>query len=157
MTKDDAENLYLLNLDPAVVRHTGDSPFESVEEAERFLASYDHYEKYGCGRWAVITSRDSGFIGWCGLSYTARLDEHDIGFRFFKSKWNQGYATESAKACIDYGFEKLKLKRIVGRVMKENIPSLKVLEKIGLQFIKPIVFSGHEGLEYEIENSSVQR
>ena len=157
LTIDDAENLYLLNLDPDVARYTGDSPFESAEEAGRFLASYDQYEKYGCGRWAVITSRDSEFIGWCGLSYTPGLDEYDIGFRFFKSKWNQGYATESARACIDHGFEKLKLERIVGRAMKENTASLKVLEKIGLKFVKPIVFSDHEGLVYEIENSGEEK
>jgi len=154
LTIDDAENLYLLNLDPDVVRYTGDSPFDSVEETERFIGAYDQYQKYGCGRWAVITAKDGKFIGWCGLSYTPELDEYDIGFRFFKSKWNQGYATESARACIDHGFEELKLERIVGRVMKENAASLKVLEKIGLEYIKPIAFSGHEGLEYGIKNKS---
>ena len=45
LTIDDAENFYLLNLDPAVVRYTGDSPLESAEEEGRFLASYDQYEK----------------------------------------------------------------------------------------------------------------
>lgn len=148
----DAENLHLLNLDPDVIRHTGDTPFNSVEEAVRFLEAYDQYDKYGCGRWAVLTANDDSFIGWCGLNYTPELDEYDIGFRFFKSEWNRGYATESARACVDHGFEKLMLPRIVGRVMKENIASVKVLKKIGLKFIKPIVFSGHEGLAYSIEN-----
>ena len=51
----------------------------------------------------------------------------DIGFRFFETEWNKGYATQSATACVQYGFKKLKLKRIVGRAMKENIGSIKVL------------------------------
>ena len=151
LTSEDAEDLYLLNLDPDVVRYTGDMPFESVGEAIKFLQAYNQYQKYGCGRWAVTTIKEDKFIGWCGLNYTPGLDEFDIGFRFFKSEWNRGYATESARACIEHGFEKLNLSRIVGRAMKENIASLNVLEKIGLKYIHPIVFDDHEGLVYEIE------
>jgi len=148
---EDAEDLHLLNLDPDVIRHTGDGPFGSIEAAADFLERYDQYEKYSCGRWAVITNDDKKFIGWCGLSYTPELDEYDIGFRFFKSAWGKGYATESARACIDFGFRNLKLHHIVGRAMKQNVASLKVLEKIGLKFIKPMVFSGHDGLLYRVE------
>ena len=44
MTITDAENAYLLNLDPDVIKYTGDEPFESVENAKMFLANYDHYK-----------------------------------------------------------------------------------------------------------------
>lgn len=56
-------------------------------------------------------------------------NETDIGFRFFEEEWNKGYATESATACVQYGFKNLKLKLIVGRAMKENIGSMKSLKK----------------------------
>ena len=154
MTIKDAESLYLLNLDLEVLKYTGDEPFKSVENAKRFLENYDHYEKYNFGRWAVIDKSTNVFLGWCGLKYTPEFDEYDIGFRFFKKYWNKGYATESAKVCLNLGFNKYNITEIVGRVMTENIGSIKVLEKIGLTFFKPFNFDGEKGLIYKIIKNS---
>ena len=129
-------------------------PFKSVEDARLFVENYNHYDKYGFGRWAVIKKKDDKFIGWCGLKYTSNLDEYDIGFRFFKKEWNKGFATESAKACLDYGFNKYKMNKIVGRAMRKNIGSINVLEKIGLTFDKPFIFDEHEGLLFSIKKRS---
>lgn len=157
MTIEDAENTYLLNLDREVVKYTGDNPFETIERAKKFLANYDHYRKYDFGRWAVINKTNNKFLGWCGLKYTQELNEYDIGFRFLKKEWNKGYATESAKACVELGFEKYKMNEIIGRAMKENISSIKVLEKIGLTYFKTFDFDGQEGLIYKIENKNMPR
>ena len=68
--------------------------------------------------------------------------------RFFRRYWGRGYATEAARACLDYGFRILRLKRIVGRVMRENAASVRVLEKIGLEFWKEFDFMEHPGLYF---------
>lgn len=151
LTLTDTENFYLLNKDPEVIRHTGDVSFKSQNDAELFLKEYDHYRKYGHGRWAVINKVNETFIGWCGLKYTPEIDEYDIGFRFFKSEWNKGFATESAKACIIFGFKNFKINEIVGRAMKENIGSVRVLEKIGLRLDKDFDFDGEEGVIYKVQ------
>ena len=146
--EEDAPFFYELNEDPEVVRYTGDPPFDSVESARFFLRSYDQYEKYGYGRWAVLLKPNNEWIGWCGLKHQPELGETDIGFRFFRRYWGQGYATESARACLDYGFNTLGLKRVVGRAMKDNKASIRVLEKIGLEFWKEFDFEAHPGLLY---------
>lgn len=151
MTVDDASNAYGLNLDPDVVKYTGDVSFVSVDEAREFLANYDHYKKYGFGRWAVIEKMNHEFLGWCGLKYTPEDDEFDIGFRFLKKYWNKGYATEAAKPCIEFGFNKWDMQVIVGRAMKENIGSIKVLEKIGLTYSRDSKCGGEPGVIYSIE------
>jgi RimJ/RimL family protein N-acetyltransferase len=133
LNPEDAENFYLLNLDPDVMRYTGDVAFNSIHEAKSFLENYDHYEKHEFGRWAVQRISDDVFLGWCGLKYSPELDEVDLGFRFFKSFWNQGFATEAASLCLELGFGKFELKRIVGRAMSENLASIRVLEKIGFE------------------------
>ncbi len=153
ITVDDSENAYLLNLDPEVIKYTGYGSFESIEKAREFLENYNHYKKYGFGRWAVINKIDNEFLGWCGLKFTQELNEFEIGFRFFKKYWNLGYATETAKAFIDLGFYKFGMKEIVGRAMKKNIGSIKVLEKIGLVFNNSFDFNGQEGVVYKIEKS----
>jgi ribosomal-protein-alanine N-acetyltransferase len=151
ITESDAENAYLLNLDPDVIKYTGDKSFDSPAEAREFLSRYDHYKKYGFGRWGVISKENSEFMGWCGLKYSADTDEHDIGFRFFKKHWNKGYATESAMACLQLGFEKFNMGTIVGRAMKENAASIRVLEKIGLIYWKDFDFDGQQGVVYRVD------
>lgn len=151
LTTDDAQHFFLLNSDPEVMMYTGDSPFENVAEAEKLLRNYDQYRKYGIGRWAVINKQDNAFLGFCGLKYSADVDEYDIGFRFFRDQWNKGYATESAKACIDYAFGNLNLNMIVGRAMKKNVASIKVLSKIGLSYWKDDACGLADGVIYKIE------
>lgn len=153
MNPKDAESFYLLNLDPDVVRYTGDEPFENIEEARQFLENYDQYKRYGFGRWAVIRKEDDAFLGWCGLKYTRELDEVDVGFRFFKKYWNKGYATESARACVDWGMDQLDVHEIIGRAMKENTASIRVLEKIGLTYDRDFDFELHSGVLYKIKRS----
>ncbi len=64
------------------------------------------------------------------------FNETDIGFRFLPQYWGKGIATEVSKEIIKYGFEVLKLERIIGIADPENIASCRVLEKIGLKFYK---------------------
>ncbi len=150
----DSESFFKLNSDPLVLKYTGDVPFSSITAAETFLLNYSDYKKNGYGRWAVILKETSSFIGWCGL----KLNEEnliDIGFRFFKEEWGKGFATESAKSVIDYGFNTLKLKEIIGRASKNNISSIRVLEKLNMNFWKEDSFEGvEESVYYRIKNSN---
>lgn len=152
----DAENFYKLNSNPNVIKYTGDSAFKNVSEAKKFLENYQNYKLNGYGRWSVVNKKTNSFIGWCGLKFGEIEKETDIGFRFFQKEWNKGYATESAKACLKYGFEKLNLKRIVGRAMKENISSIKVLEKIGLEYDSDTNFDGKEAVIYKIKKVKIK-
>ena len=147
----DAEGFFNLNNDPEVLKYTGDQPFESLAGAEKFLSDYNQYSLYGYGRWTVLHKHTNEYLGWCGLKYSPGNDETDIGFRFLRSCWNKGYATEAAKATVDFGFKKLNLKLIVGRAMKDNIASVKVLEKAGLTYWKDFDFDGHNGVYFKIE------
>ena len=130
----DAPDFYHLNADAEVMKFTGDVPFQSVDEALQFIQNYDAYARYGYGRWSVLITDNEEYIGWCGLKYSPEKDETDIGFRLMRKHWNKGYATEAAQACINYGFQHLQIPKIVGRAMLANHASIRVLEKIGLQF-----------------------
>ena len=132
---EDAENLYLLDSDVEVVKYTGDDSFKSLEAAKDFLEKYEDYQKNGMGRWAVVVKEDNRFVGWCGLKKFG-CGMVDLGFRFYKKEWGRGFATETGKASVNYGFEKLNLKEIVGRVHKDNLGSINVLEKLGMTFWK---------------------
>ncbi len=152
-TTEDARLIYELNRDPDVTRFTGD-PITDIAHARQVLEQVilPQYVLYNHGRWAVHAKPALEFIGWCGLKNRPERNEIDLGYRFIKSTWGKGYATEAAFACIKYGFEKLGLKRIVGRAMPGNIASLKVLEKCGMTYIGEDMVDDHPAKTYEILN-----
>jgi len=152
LNPNDAQYFYDLNLEPDVIQYTGDPPFESVESAKSFLENYAQYKLYGYGRWACILKENNEWIGWCGLKFEKEHGDTDIGYRFFKKYWGKGYATESAKACLEYGFQKLGLKRIIGRAMNANGASIRIFEKLKMQYVKDINFDGQAAVEYEVSS-----
>ncbi|HEX7902313.1 MAG TPA: GNAT family N-acetyltransferase [Chitinophagaceae bacterium] len=156
-TMDDAELVYGLNLDPEVTRYTHD-PIHTIENAAEVLEKtiLPQYALYNHGRWAVHLKNDLSFIGWCGLKYRPELNEIDLGYRFIQAHWGKGYATEAAIACINYGFEKLNLARIVGRAEPGNIASVKVLEKCGMKFIGTQIVENHPARTYELFNPLIR-
>lgn len=133
-TPDDAQLLVDLNSDIEVTRYTGDGPV-TIEEAKKVLNDVilPQYSNH-MGRWAVHLKDNDEFIGWSGIKYLESLNEYDLGYRFFKKHWGKGYATESAKAVMEYALNTLKLKTVVGRAAIDNHNSIKVLEKSGLKF-----------------------
>lgn len=92
------------------------------------------YERFGFGLWMVEGKENHLPIGICGLIKRDELDDVDIGYAILPQFWAQGFATEAARAVMAYGREVLKLKRIMAIVSPDNEGSIKVLEKIGLEF-----------------------
>ena len=131
----DAHKLYELNSDYEVVRYTGESSHKTVLEAETVIKErmLTQFAKYKMGRFTVLL-KDGTYLGWCGLRYFPESDEVDLGYRFMKKFWGQGYASEASLVTLKYGFETLNLKRIIAKAMPENIGSIKVMQKMGMTF-----------------------
>jgi ribosomal-protein-alanine N-acetyltransferase len=149
---EDAAILYEMHRDPAVTKYTGDPiPWDSVERVEQILKEgiLPQYTKQ-IGRWAVFLKANDDFIGWCGLK---DLDgEVDLGYRFIPKYWGTGYATEAAQAVLEYG-KRNRIKNIIGRAAAENVASLKVLEKIGFQFLAFYDEQGVPSMKYICKES----
>jgi ribosomal-protein-alanine N-acetyltransferase len=156
-TIDDAPLLYELNSDAYVTRYTGD-PMKNVEHAQQVLEEIilPQYTLYNYGRWSVHKKPGHEFIGWCGLKYVPARNEVDLGYRFKKSEWGNGFATEAAHATIKYGFDRLHLSRIIGRAMPQNTGSLKVLKKLGMSYVSEGIIDGHAAITYEIINPLIR-
>lgn len=127
----DAEFLFRLNNDPEVIRYTGDDPFKDIDAARSFIETYDQYTSFGHGRWLCVEKDGGQPVGWCGLKNRGFID---LGYRFLRSAWGKGYATESAFGSLEKGFEHFGMKEIIGRVAEGNENSIKVLIKLGMEF-----------------------
>ncbi len=133
----DKAEMFRLHSHPEVQKYTGEAPIESIEEMEEAIRiRLADYKTYGFGRWATFLKDRMQFIGWAGLAYLPEFDEIDLGYRFLPKYWGEGYATEVSRAILQYGFNNLKLKRIIAIAMKENKASIKVMEKVGMKFEK---------------------
>jgi RimJ/RimL family protein N-acetyltransferase len=151
----DAPFFFTLNSNYNVVKYTGDSSFKMIEEAEKIVQYVmNQYKENGYGRWLVTEKETGNPIGWCGLKFHTDTKETDIGYRLLESAWGKGYATESAKACIDYGFKHFNLNRIIGDAIKENTASINVFKKLGMTYLKDSLLDNIESVVYELKKEN---
>jgi RimJ/RimL family protein N-acetyltransferase len=151
----DTPFFFTLNSNYNVVKYTGDSSFKTIEEAEKIVQYViNQYKENGYGRWLVTEKETGNPIGWCGLKFHTDTKETDIGYRLLESAWGKGYATESAKACIDYGFNYFNLNRIIGDAIKENTASINVFKKLGMTYLKDSLLDNIESVVYELKKEN---
>ena len=108
------------------------------------------------GFWAVTDKSDGQLIGHCGLKYLDATTEIELAYALAKSHWGMGFATEAARAVLRYGFEELKLDRIVAVAVPENAASRRVMEKIGLAYEKTDRFYDADLVYYAISSAQFQ-
>jgi len=145
MTKDDTKNLMEIFSDPVAMKYYPSTKNEG-ETLEWIEWTQKNYEQYAVGLWIVEDKVTGEFLGQCGIvpQEVDGVIEMEIGYLFVRRVWGNGYATEAALACKNYGFEKLKLNRMVSLPDVNNIPSTKVAERIGMQVMKIINKWGKE-------------
>jgi ribosomal-protein-alanine N-acetyltransferase len=151
----DAQGMFELDSDPDVLIYLGNNPLSSIEQSKKIIESvHKQYKKNGIGRWAIIDKNTNEFIGWTGLKYEENVREdfnyYDLGYRLKKKFWEKGIATETSLISLNYGFSELKLKKISATAHVKNIPSNKVLQKVGFTFKELILIDNEPCNWYEI-------
>jgi len=160
LVETDDIGMFELDADPEVHRYLGNKPLTTIEQSQKEIGFIrQQYIDFGIGRWAVIEKTTGNFLGWSGLKLnTKEVNKHshfyDIGYRLIKKFWGKGYATESAIAALDYGFNELNLQTIYGMADVENTGSNKVLKKIGLTYMETFDYSGILHNWYKMEHFS---
>lgn len=122
-----------LNADPRVMEHFPSvlTRAESDAMVERIEA---HFERHGFGLWAVEVLDQVPFIGFVGLAIPS-FEAHftpcvEVGWRLAAESWGQGYATEAARACVAFAFDRAGLSEIVSMTVPENVRSRRVMERL---------------------------
>ncbi|HEY0723403.1 MAG TPA: GNAT family N-acetyltransferase, partial [Pyrinomonadaceae bacterium] len=143
LTVGDAEFILTLLNEPSFLRFIGDKKVRTVADAEQYILNgpVASYERHGFGLLLVELKVAQTPIGICGLLKREELPDPDIGFAFLPDFWNKGYAFEAAAAVMKDARERLKLERILAITNQDNEASIKLLQKIGLQFERLIKMS----------------
>ena len=138
LTLDDAPFIVELVNDPDWIRFIGDKNVHSNADAESYLRNgpLAMYARYGVGLFKVQPVGDDAPVGMCGLIRREGLEDVDIGFAFLPAARGHGYAAEAAAEVLEHGFSALGLKRIVAITDVDNHASARVLEKIGMSYVR---------------------
>ena len=139
--------------DAEVMRFVG-KPFESLEVAHTALGNaIAAQERYGFCLWAAVEKSSEKVIGCCGFHPYENGTALELAYHFIPSSWGRGYATESAAACVKYGFEGLNKPKIVAFAHPDNAASDRVLEKVGMRYKGLVPYEGTEEKLYELKRA----
>jgi [ribosomal protein S5]-alanine N-acetyltransferase len=119
------------------------------QETERFLqrvASNWSEKEYGI--WAVIDKHTGEVYGHCGLNLIDEIGEVEVLYALGANGRGRGFGTEAAGAAIAFAFEVLGLPYVMAVAKADNIPSRRVMEKNGMQYIKDVDLFNQTGLPY---------
>ncbi len=140
---DTAFILELLN-SPGWLEFIGDRNVKTEEQAKLYLENgpIKSYSEHGYGLCLVEEKDSRNAIGMCGIVNRHHLDHPDIGFAFLPAYQRKGYAFEVASATLAYAKEQLGISQISAISQGNNSRSIRLIEQIGLRFIKTFCFPG---------------
>ena len=137
MTKEDFDALHEILSDPVTMQHYP-APFDESRTRSWITKNMKRYAELGFGLWAVILKETGELIGDCGITmqniHGTILPE--IGYHIRKDHWRKGYATEAARACMDFIFEHTTFKRVYSYMKYTNAASYGVALKNGMELIE---------------------
>jgi RimJ/RimL family protein N-acetyltransferase len=150
-TGDDLDSLHRIMEKPEVM-YAWEHGFTRNETRKWINRQLTRYKKDGYGYFAVFLKESGVLIGQTGLmkGIIGGSEVTELGFIFDNEFWGKGYATESGKACIQYGFEKIGLNQIYCSIRSENTSSSRVAENLGMTKTgeHTIIYNGLEMLHY---------
>jgi ribosomal-protein-alanine N-acetyltransferase len=158
METTDDQGMFELDSDPAVHKYLGNKPIISIDEARAAIRHIrDQYISNGIGRWAIVDKETNLFVGWGGFKLITvetnnHVNYHDLGYRLLRKHWGKGIASDITAACLDFGFQILKLDKIYAIADEKNLASQKVLSKSGFRYVEPFLYEGEPHLWFEIIN-----
>lgn len=159
---EDVTGIFELDSNPKVHTYLGNNPIKTLAEAEKVIKLIQkQYDDLGIGRWAIIEKSTGNFVGWTGFKYivepiNGHVNYYDLGYRLIERYWGKGIATETAKACLTYAFEVLKLEEVYGICDVDNAGSRNILQKCGLKLIETFDYDNTPHYWFEIKKEDWQ-
>ena len=142
LTQDDYPALCRILQDERVM-YAYEGAFSDAEVQEWLDRQLARYKKWGFGLWAAVLKETGEVIGQCGLTMQLWKEREvlEIGYLFRRDCWHRGYATEAARACKAYAFEKLEEEEVCSIIRDINEASKRVAIRNGM--MKTDVWTKH--------------
>jgi RimJ/RimL family protein N-acetyltransferase len=138
----DAPALYELHRHDEVMRWLDGTVSTGVDDELERLTRWKTQARNGFGFFAIVTRNDARLVGVQILKPFDDLPHVDLGWRLHPGAWGNGYATESARGAIAYGFDALDLDEVAATTLPHNARSRAVMERLGMTFAGDVVHAG---------------
>lgn len=133
---DDLPAFAALNADPAVMEHFP-APLDRAQSDRLAGDIRRRMAAQGWGFFALEARAEPGFLGFVGLNrpgFDAPFQPAvEITWRLARPAWGRGYATEAARACLEFGFRHLDLPEIVAFTVPANARSRALMHRLGMR------------------------
>ena len=150
-TTEDLDAMCEITRDPEVMRYIGPGLTLSRDETEvNLLNIISAFRRRGFGRWALEKKASGRIVGYCGLSLGLEEVGVELAYMLARSEWGTGLATEAGRACLRYGFERMGVEAIAGLTMHDNWKSRRVLERVGMKYVRDARFHGFDCVWYSV-------
>ncbi len=149
---DDAEPLMEIHQDPYAVKYIvfGTTPGGLTAAWRNVAMMLGHWQLRGYGQWTVVEKTSGEVIGRVGLWHPEGWPGIELGWIIRRSRWNHGFATEAARAALDWTWQRVGTDRVISLIQPDNAPSIRVAEKIGERFERHDSMNGSEVLVYGV-------
>ncbi len=156
-TMDDLDDLYFIYSHPDLSKYlSNEQPLRLDQTRAAINSIAECWRQHNFGVWAVVYKKHQKLIGHCGLKFLENTPEVQIGYLLLKDYWRRGLGTEAAAAVLKYGFEVVKLERIVAIAKPENIASRRVMEKVGMKYEKDAYYYDNDVVYYSLSRQAHQ-
>lgn len=155
LTEDDIDALCLIRNEPEIRQYLFDTEADAEVEKEKLRAYIKSvYSYYGYGLWGVFLKWNGQLAGECGIDLKMHNGQqiYELGYLLSKEYQGKGYAFEFVTAVIGYCFRELRINKITAVIYKDNIKSIHLADKIGMQKKSECVRNNKRCYVYEIYN-----
>lgn len=153
----DFDNQYTLQSNSEVMSFIGNGKRDKNEVMVGLEKAIHHFQKHQFSLGSVFVKDSLEFIGRAGMIYFNYDDnqlEVEVAYALLPQYWGKGYATEITMSLIHFGFQDLKLQKLIAVVHPENASSQNVLIKCGMSNVGKINYWNKEIMKFEITNKS---
>lgn len=147
----DLDEFAALHADPEVTQFI--RPLDRAAAEARLRLAEREWQETGYGLVAVLDRQSGDFLGRAGLKYWPEFDETELGWALRRDAWGHGFATEAARACLDWGFSEFEMPYLTAMISPENIRSVRVAERLGLNPMREDILLGEPVIVYGIRRT----
>ncbi len=144
----DLDEFAALHSDPEVTKFI--RPLDRAGAEDRLHRNEEEWQQRGHGIFALLNRESGAFLGRCGLKHWPQFEETELGWALNREAWGNGYASEAARACAEWGFSRFEVPYLTAMIAPANLRSVRVAERLGLTRLRDDVLLGDPVVVYHL-------
>lgn len=140
---EDFDRFWGMITDPVAKRFTGGVTKLAYEQRFKLFSENCH-EPFSKDyvEFAVVEKSSMQYVGYCGYRASEELDGYELFYGYCRDSWGKGYGFEAAASAVRFFFEKMGIDRLVAASDKENIATVRILDRLGFKPVGQLTIDG---------------